>query len=118
MRDDAVFGGTYSHNVSPVAAFSATTRLPPSRLPGVVRYMTPRCTSGMISSGPAGSGFDHARCERADVVAIDLVERAVTLRVVGAAVHQPVGGIGIAQHRVRDRRRGDAAQQLCAVDPV
>ena len=42
MRDDAVFGGTYSHNVSPVVASSATTRLPPSRLPGVVRYMTPR----------------------------------------------------------------------------
>ena len=54
--------------------------------------------------------------QRADVVAIDLVERAVTMRVVGAAVHQPVGGIGIAQHGIGDRRCGDAAQQLCAVD--
>ena len=61
MRDEAVFGGTYSHSVSPVAPSSATTRLPPSRLPGVVRYMTPRYTSGMISSCPGGSGFDHAR---------------------------------------------------------
>ena len=42
MRDDALFGGTYSQSVSPVAASSATTRLPPLRLPGVVKYMTPR----------------------------------------------------------------------------
>ena len=100
---------------SPVAAFSATTRLPPSRLPGVVRYMTPRCTSGMISSWPAGSGFDQA-LQRADVGAIDLVEGAVAMGVVGPAVHQPVGGIGIAQHGIGDRRRCDTAQQLGAIN--
>ncbi len=61
----------------------------------------------MISSWPAGSGFDHAS-QRADVVAIDLVERAVALRVVGTAVHQPVRGVGLAQHRVGDGRSSDA----------
>ena len=118
MRDDAVFGGTYSHNVSPVAAFERDDAAAAVAAARRRQIHDAAMHERNDLERPAGSGFDHARAQRADVVAIDLVERAVALRVVGAAVHEPVGGIGIAQHRVGDRRRGDAAQQLCAVAPV
>ncbi len=41
--------------------------------------------------------------ELRDVAAIDAVERAVAPAVERAAPHQPVGGIGILEHGVRDR---------------
>ena len=41
--------------------------------------------------------------ELSDVVAVDLIQRAEGLEVVGAVRHQPVGGIRVAEHLVRDR---------------
>jgi hypothetical protein len=38
------------------------------------------------------------------VVAVDLIQRAVTRCVIIAPDHQPVAGVWIAQHRVRYRR--------------
>ena len=57
--------------------------------------------------GLVGAAFVHRpdplQAQILDVVGGDLVERAVVRGVVVAPDHQPVAGIGIAQHRVGDR---------------
>ena len=50
----------------------------------------------------------------ADIALVDLVERAEALLVEGAADHQPVGGIGICQHRLGDRLELADRGAICA----
>ena len=60
--------------------------------------------------GAIGHGPHPGQLQVGDVLPPDLVERAVPPGVVGAPVHQPVGGIRVAQHGIRHRReRPDAA---------
>ena len=91
-------------------ASSACTavRAIPSTWAGTSTYITPRCTIGMLSITPAASGLVHVCVQPADVLFVDLIERTVTLRVVGAAEHQPIVGAGVQQHRARHRRKAPA----------
>ena len=53
--------------------------------------------------GPLFHRSHPGQPELPDVVAVDLIERAEGLEIVGAVRHQPVGGVRVAEHLVRDR---------------
>ena len=64
----------------------------------------PSCTSGMFWLAPPSSHRpDPRELQILDVVARDLVQRAVAPRLIVAARHQPVARRRIAQHLVGDR---------------
>ena len=58
----------------------------------------------MLSCGPGPSSFVNTSLQLADVLPRDLLQRAEPLRVVGAAVHQPVVRARVHQHLRRHRR--------------
>ncbi len=53
---------------------------------------------GMVSVCPRRKPLAPRHAKLADVVLVDLLQRAEALRVVGAAVHQPVVRAGILQY--------------------
>ncbi len=83
---------------SPFVASSASTMAP-----GSTRYITPLCTIGMVSLVPGPRPRVQAMRSWLTLRAINLLERAEALRVVGAAVHQPVVRAGMQEHVLGDR---------------
>ena len=107
----------FSQISSPVFASSACRMFS-----GFTRYMMPLCTSGIgWFAPPSCIAHDPRELQVLHVGARDLVERAVAPALIVAAHHQPVARIGIAQHRVGDRRvvlhlagDGEASRRRCA----
>ena len=68
---------------------------------GVVTYMMPSMTSGVHSKPSSTPVWKvQAGISRLDVLGVDLLERAVALGVVRAAVHQPVVVVGAGLEQV------------------
>ena len=82
---------------SPLVASSASIMAP-----GSTRYITPSWTMGMVSLVP-GPSRASTPCGAGHIRAIHLLERTEALRVVGAAVHQPIVRAGMQQHVLRYR---------------
>ena len=52
---------------------------------------------------PARQTAGPCHAQLTDIAFVDLIERAEALLVIGPAHHQPIGRIGIVQHRIRYR---------------
>ena len=84
---------TWAQTSSPVTASNATTRPLPSET-----YMSPFATIG-VATQRLLSRIVYAQTGRklVDVAAVDLSQRAERRHVVGAAIAEPVAGLGLAQ---------------------
>ena len=69
---------------------------------GFGKNITPSCTSGVPSCTPCASGRVQTSRSCATLRLLICVERAIAPVIQRAAPRQPIGGVGVLQHRVGD----------------